>query len=66
MCMQVGLWEETCYMQLSPGGLGYPGGMQMSQVLSRDMTHAKPADMSNAVCHAVLPSAQRCSLPDNK
>ncbi len=33
MCMQVGPWEGMCYMQLSPGGWGYPGGMQMSQVL---------------------------------
>ena len=58
MCVQVGLWEGTCYMQLSPGSWGYPGGMQMSQVLSFEILHARSSDVINVVCHAVLPKAQ--------
>ena len=49
-----------------PGGWGYPGGTQMSQVLSCDMTHAKTADVSIAVCHPLVPSAHRFCVPENQ
>ena len=66
MCIQVELWEGMCYMQLSPGGLGYPGGMQTSQVLSCVMTHAKSADVSNAVCMLHYLVRRDAILLDNK
>ena len=66
MCMRVGLWEGMCYMQLSPGGLGYPGEIPMSQVLPCDMTHAKVlmCPMLSAMLHCLV--LRDASLHDSK
>ncbi len=66
MCMRVGLWEGMCYMQLSPGGLGYPGEIPTSQVLPCDMTHAKVlmCPMLSAMLHCLV--LRDASLHDSK
>ncbi len=64
--MQVGLWEGMCYMRLSPGGLGYPGGIPTSQVLPCDMTRAKVlmCPILSAMLHCLV--LRDASLPDSK
>ena len=65
MCVQVGLWEGMCYMRLSHGGLGYPGGIPMSQVLPCDVTHAKllMCPMLSAMPYCLV--LRDASLPNN-
>ncbi len=54
---------EPWGLGLSWGDANVTGALFIYVLVLCGMTHAKAADVSNAVCHAVLPSAHTCLSP---